>query len=107
MLVELKTLLLTPAEESLPASAPETERAVQEAMHAALRLRENGAGTDFSSMGEEAARRLSPREKDPGENRIPELLERLLAAAARGADSSERIADLMERERAAVSPVYA
>ena len=42
-----------------------------------------------------------------GDDRIPELLERLLDAAERGAAFSERIADLMERQGAVPTPVYA
>ena len=41
------------------------------------------------------------------DDRIPELLERLLDAAERSAVFSERIADLMERQGAAPTPVYA
>ena len=41
------------------------------------------------------------------DDRIPELLERLLDAAERSAVFSERIADLMERQGAASTPVYA
>ena len=43
-----------------------------------------------------------------GDDRIPELLERLLDAAERGAASSEQIAELIERQSpASSSPVYA
>ena len=41
------------------------------------------------------------------DDRIPELLERLLDAAERSAVFSERIADLMERQGAAPTPIYA
>ena len=54
---------------------------------------------------------LPPASEGPGgasgNDRIPELLTRLLAAAERNAEFSERIADLMERQSSNPAPVYA
>ncbi len=54
---------------------------------------------------------LTPAPEGPGsdfgDERIPELLTRLLAAAERNADFAERIADLMERQSSGPVPAYA
>ena len=121
MIIELRSLLpALPEEENGNPRKPERKPEPGAAPVVEVELRSDGAprtpeGAPFSASLPERA--LLPEEASahgPGstgdasrDDRVPELLERLLGAAERSAVSSEQIAGLMERQNSVSAPVYA
>ena len=118
MIIELRSLLpASEEEERSPRSGENGSGAKHEAAETpAVEVEIRSAGPSRPSSSPSAGspvpeNSLSPEPEGPGgsfrDDRIPELLERLLAAAERNAAFSEQIADLMERQSSDPAPVYA
>ena len=118
MIVELRSLLSASEEEERSQRSGENGSGVkQEAAEppvVEVDIRSAGpprASSSLSAGSPVPENFLPPASEGYGgafrDDRIPELLERLLAAAERNAAFSERIADLMERQSSEPAPVYA